>query len=1315
MSQFRRIRKDIEQAMLVDRASFRSRLQSLQKEHDLYFGTEKSANLPDKLAKLEAQLAASAALARTRAKNVPPVKFDSELPINERKSEIAELIRENQVVIVCGETGSGKSTQLPKILLESGRGIYGMIGHTQPRRIAARSVAGRIAEELRTTLGQGVGYKIRFNDETGPNTYIKLMTDGILLAESQGDRFFDAYDTLIIDEAHERSLNIDFLLGILKRLLPKRRDLKLVITSATIDAKRFADHFAFKGQPAPIIEVSGRSYPIELRYRPLEDLEEDENENDKDILSKGVLNAVDELARIDTGDILIFMPTERDILETAKSLRSHHIPGDDNARKTEILPLYARLPSQQQQKIFKPHPHRRIVIATNVAESSLTVPGVKYVIDPGTARISRYSVRSKTQRLPIVPISRASADQRAGRCGRTGPGICIRLFSQTDYESRERYTMPEIQRTNLASVILQTKAFKLGAIERFPFIDSPKSAAITDGYKTLFEIGALDSGNELTEIGRKLARLPVDPRIARMILASESENSLREILIIAAALEIQDPRERPFELQKKADEAHAQFLDEKSDFLTYLKIWDFYHELKEKLSGSQLRKACLQNFLSYNRMREWTDIHVQLMQLAREAKLQAGARKDDYGAIHRSILSGLLSGISNRDDKFEYNVAGGGKFNLWPGSGLFRKKYHWIVSAERIETTRRYLRCSAKIETDWLEPLAQHLLNRTFLEPHWSRESGYVHAYERLSLFGLVIVPKRRVNYGPIDPKLSRTLFIQNALVEGELDTKLDFFNLNQDLRDEAESLQSKLRRTDFLKNPEEIYEFYEQRIPEDVYDRRTLEKWYGKLSPAEKEKLLMSFDDICIENIEEGISEKYPDSLHTFSGSEARLDYRFTPGEADDGLSVRVPIEGLKQLEPARLGWLVPGLLEQKIIALLRSLPKEIRRGIVPIPETAAAFMNSVSFTDGPLEDVLAREITRKIGQRVTAKDFSHDKLSPDLLMNIKVVSEDGTLIAQGRDLETLRKELGVKASESLASLDDPIWNREGITSWDFGTLPEHIELDRGGTKIKAFPAILDSHPEKKTVAIKLVDSPEKAKKLSRTGIIRLFQFSVSKDIRQHVQWFPNLERLRVFAQPLPEFDLKQVLGDLIIAKSLEIDTLQIPQTEEEFADISKKAKENLPGAVLDVAKIFPPILEAFHAARLAIEEHRVPMYEIHWQDAREHLRSLTAPNFMLETPWKWLREYPRFLKAIPQRFEKMKSGGLSADREAIKELEKYRNRYIERLETHEAAGIYDPELELFRWMLEEYRVSLFAQKLGTSIKVSPVRLEKQLQKIRL
>ncbi len=908
-----------------------------QRELHALAGLEKEGKPSDsRLARLVEAVRRSVELREARRRGVPPIRYDDELPVSARRGEIADVIRDNQVVVVCGETGSGKSTQLPKICLELGRGIEGLIGHTQPRRIAARSVAARIADELASPLGRDVGFKVRFAEALSPQTYIKLMTDGILLAETQGDPFLDQYDTIILDEAHERSLNIDFLIGYLKRLLSKRRDLRVIVTSATIDAARFAAHFATPHGPAPVVEVSGRTYPVEVRWRPpLAD--EDGGEPD---LQQAVLAAVAEVAAIDQGDILIFMPTERHIHETVKTLRGQPLPGDRSGRLPEILPLYARLSMREQQRVFQPGGRRRVVIATNVAESSLTVPRIRYVIDPGTARISRYSPRSKTQRLPIEPVSRASADQRKGRCGRIGPGICVRLFAEEDYAARDAYTIPEIQRSNLASVILQTKALRLGPIERFPFLDPPKPEAVNDGYRTLVELGAIDAKGELTEVGRQLSHLPIDPRFGRMILAAAEESCLHEVLIIAAALAVQDPRERPLDKQEAADASHAAWADEQSDFIGYLKLWDFYHRLKSELSRNQLRKACRQNFLSFNRIREWLDVHRELLELVRQAGLSGGVERGEgrgeretkesttrrspsplsalpspfsahrvkhgrtdrgqYDSIHRAILTGLLSSLSNRGDGYEYAVAGGGKAVLWPGSGAFKQKPKWVVAAEIVETTRRYLRTCGQIDPRWIERIAAHLVRRTYHGVHWAPAHASAMALEKVTLFALTIVAGRRIPYGPIDPAMSRHLLIEQGLVEGHIEPKPAFLVKNQELAEELERLQAKLRRRDLLVPDFSRYEFYDRRVPADVYDGPTLAKWLN----SEPHALSMTRADLLRHGLGELGEEQFPDVL-SIRRLELPLDYRYEPGSEQDGVTLDVPIEALNQLAPSRwAGW---------------------------------------------------------------------------------------------------------------------------------------------------------------------------------------------------------------------------------------------------------------------------------------------------------------------------------------------------------------------------------------------------------------------------
>ena len=902
---------EIEQALIRDRHRLRQRLASIQRMKD-------HAQRDNELLRWQQQLDASVDNVRRRRATKPQIDFSQDLPILARRDEIAAAIRAHQVVVVSGETGSGKSTQLPKICLDAGFGSYGMIGHTQPRRIAARTIASRLADELHTSLGDAVGFKIRFTDKTDQRTYIKLMTDGILLAETQGDRFLEQYEVLIIDEAHERSLNIDFLLGFLYQLLPRRPELRVIITSATIDAARFAAHFGTAAGPAPAIEVSGRTYPVEVRYRPLVNDEEEIDE------TTGIVRAVHELAAIDRGHLLVFLPTERDIREAAKRLRTEKLPGD-GPTGTEVLPLYARLSNKEQNRVFQPSSRRRIVLATNVAESSLTVPGIRYVVDTGTARISRYAARSKVQRLPIEPVSRASADQRKGRCGRVAAGICIRLYSEEDFAGRAAFTTPEIQRTNLAAVILRAKALRLGRVEDFPFIDPPRPEAIRDGYRTLFELGAVDDRGKLTEMGRRLSRFPVDPRIARIVLASHEHHCLADMLIIAAALEVQDPRERPLEKQQQADQAHAQFTDEQSDFLNYLRLWDFYHELKERLSRNQLRRACVQNFLSYNRMREWTEIHRQLLQLVTTNRLKVGSRAGNYDNIHKSLLTGFLSGVAYRSSEYEYTGAGGVKFHLWPGSGQFETKPSWCLVAEILETRRRYGRTVATIKPQWIEALAEHLVKRRYDDPHWHRKSGRVMAWESVTLFGLPIVSRRRVPYGPIDPQSASEIFLRDGLAQRALDCDDNFYRHNEQIIEECLQLAAKTRKSDFLVDEYALYRFYNERLPSDVYDIVTLRKW-AKDDPAHRATIRMRVEDL-IPSAPKDTTADFPNELPVGS-LNLPLSYAFAPGEDHDGATVVVPAAGLAQVEAGQAEWGVPGFLEEKIVALIRSLPKSIRRG---------------------------------------------------------------------------------------------------------------------------------------------------------------------------------------------------------------------------------------------------------------------------------------------------------------------------------------------------------------------------------------------------
>jgi ATP-dependent helicase HrpA len=1371
---FRDLAAQIDRAMQHDRHRLRNLLRAIE-------AAEQQGKPPDKnLARLHDELDRSIADAERRRASIPPLVYDESLPIVARREEIVAAIREHPVLIVCGETGSGKSTQLPKFCLEAGRGIYGLIGHTQPRRIAARSIAARVTEELATptrsvsegrvgppslTLRVGqrplVGYKIRFADQTSPDTLVKVMTDGILLAETQSDRFLDQYDTIIIDEAHERSLNIDFLLGYLHRLLPKRPDLRLIITSATIDAERFARHFGSihsrhipcavvggdgtRSVPATdsarVIEVSGRTYPVEVRYRPPE-----EGEESSDPL-RPLVNAVEEACQSGPGDVLVFLPTERDIREAAHVLRGRELHGG----KAKILPLYARLTTAEQNKVFQPHSGRRIVLATNVAESSLTVPGIRFVVDTGAARISRYSPRSKVQRLPIEPVSQASCDQRKGRCGRIGPGICIRLYEEDDYLARERFTSPEIQRTNLAAVVLQTLAFDLGPLDEFPLLDPPRPEAIRDGYKTLAEIGAIDDQRTLTPIGRKLARLPVDPRIGRMILAASEEHCLADVLIIAAALETQDPRERPADKQQAADDAQARFLDPDSDFLSYLRLWDFLHHLKETLSRGQFKKALWQSFLSESKVREWQEVHRQLLEMVGELGLRVGKRKHQpeasardeprtsdapYAAIHRSLLSGLLSNIAMRGDDREFQGAGGNKFLLWPGSGIINKpeaparetrelrhgpsaerRPPWILAAELVETTRRYARTAALIDPDWIEPLAAHLVSRSYSDPHWSRKSGTVLAKERVSLFGLTIVPERRVRYGPIDPAESRKIFIQHALVEQEFDTRAAFFRHNCQLRDELAGLAAKSRRRELIVDDYDVYRFYDERLPKEVYDTPTLEQWLKSRSRTGDQQLFMSREDLVGNDANAVDPARFPERL-AIDRMQLPLEYRFEPGAEQDGITATVPKEGLPQIAPERLEWLVPGMVEEKLEALIRTLPKSVRQTIGPAQDVAKKAADSVQFAQRPFLQAAAEAISRAVGQRLAADQFDLDRLPPHLRINVRVLDDKGRTLAESRDLGELRAKF--IQGQPAAAPQESRWHRDGITRWDFGPLPEQIDVSRGGIRLSKYPGLVD---QGNAVGLRLFDQADAAQQHTRAGIRRLFVIAEHRELKSQVQWLPDLAKLQLWSGPLFRTrKLEEELVDLLAERALvgaaagqvsNSSPSALPRDERTFTDLVATQKLFIAAAAQDLVKVVPSLLQAYHEARLALETPRPAAWQYAVDDMQQQLADLTADGFLTCTPWQWLLHYPRYFRAITARLKKMTTS-LPRDKQQHDLLAPRVARWRERAAEHERHGVIDAELEQYRWMLEELRVSLFAQELGTSIPVSPQRLDKQWGKMR-
>jgi ATP-dependent helicase HrpA len=1302
----------IDLAMQADRFRLRRELRSLEQAIAAGKPFDRS------LARLSELLDKSAARVETRRRNLPKIAYDAALPITEHVKEIADAIHTHPCVVLCGETGSGKSTQIPKICLEMGRGITGLIGHTQPRRIAARSVATRVAEELGTSVGQGVGFKVRFTDATGPNTYIKLMTDGILLAETQSDRFLDQYDTLIIDEAHERSLNIDFLLGYIKRLLPKRPGLRLIITSATIDAARFADFFSSQNGPAPVIQVAGRTFPVETWYRPLQ--AEDEDSEDVDVI-RGVADAVEEVCHAGEGDILVFMPSERDIRETHNVLKGLRVGGP----APEILPLYGRLSEKDQNRIFQPHTGRRIVIATNVAESSLTVPGIRYVIDPGTARISRYAPQSKVQRLPIEPISKASADQRKGRCGRVAPGICVRLYSEQDYLNREPFTAPEIQRTNLAAVILQTKALGLGRIEEFPFLEPPSPAAIRSGTRTLFELGAFNEREELTPIGRSLAKLPVDPRIGRMIIEADREQCLTELLIIAAALEIRDPRERPIEHQQAADEAHRKFSHESSDFLSFLKLWDQFQAWDDELTRNQLQKTCHKNFLSFMRMREWRDLFQQLREMAEAAGLKTTKRHDDPAAIHRAVLSGLLSNIAQRGETHEYTGAGGQTFVLWPGSVLFKSKPKWIVAAELVETTRRYARVVAGIDPAAVEKLAVHLTKKTYTDPQWDRKSSSVMANEKVLLFGLPIVSQRRVRFGPVNPKEARPIFIEHALVHHDFDTTAQFHKHNVELKEELSGWQAKLRQSQLFASEEAQFRFFDDLLPPDVYDGPTLDRWRRDAEKTNPKALYLTKEVLLTdpETILHG--DLFPDRLKIGS-MDLAVEYSLDPGQSRDGVTVIVPQEGLNQLNEGRLGWLVPGLLEDKIAALIKSLPKDLRRAFVPIPETAQEVAAKLKFGEGELLSQVAAILRQISGEHVPVDAFDIARLPEHLKANVRLVDRAGKTVAESREVGSLQQKVGSSSSQVLTTSREEQWHRDGLTDWTFDLLPQQATIRRGGVDVVAFPTLIDRGD---AVGMRLLLDAPAAEWLTRVALVRLYGNSNRKPIKEQVAWLPKLNQISMLAMALPKEDVplpgaalpKDSPAPTSFDRQLELRLAErsffadaaLPRTQPAYRDRVNKARGMLSVAVQDLSGLLEPIVTGYHGLKKLLDAAKAPLLQTTANDLRRQLQHLFAPDFLWRAPWPWLQQYPRYLEAMTLRWQRMNAGGFERDQKLLAQLQPHQIRYWQQFVRQSPELTYDRWGEPVRWLLEEYRVSLFAQQLRTAVPVSEKRIQQAWQEM--
>ncbi len=1209
--------------------------------------------------------------ARLRAESVPPIRYPEELPIVQKRDAIAEAIRDHQVVIIAGETGSGKTTQIPKICLELGRGIHGLIGHTQPRRIAARTVAERIAEELGTPLGTTVGWKVRFTDQVGDQTLIKLMTDGILLAELAGDRSLGRYDTLIIDEAHERSLNIDFILGYLKQLLPRRPDLKVIITSATIETDRFSRHF----DGAPVVEVSGRTYPVEVRYRPWE----------SDDQIQAISDAVDELSLERPGDILVFLSGEREIRDTADALRRK------NLRNTEILPLFARLSTSEQHRVFQPHKGRRIVLATNVAETSLTVPGIKYVIDPGTARISRYSNRLKVQRLPIEPISQASANQRKGRCGRTSDGIAIRLYDETEFESRPEFTEPEILRTNLASVILQMTALGLGDIAAFPFLDPPDRRHISDGIALLNELGALDNGR-LTSLGRKLAQLPVDPRLARMVLEADRNGCVAEVLVITSALSIQDPRERPVDREAAAQQSHARFRDKDSDFVTYLNLWNYIREQQKELSSSQFRKMCKAEFLHYLRVREWQDLHAQLRQVVRDLGFRPNSVPADPQHVHQSLLAGLLSHIGLYDpDKREYLGARGARFAVFPGSALFRKNPRWVMCAELVETSRLWGRVAAKVEPEWAESLAQHLIKRQYSEPHWEKRQAAVIAYEKVLLYGLPIVAKRKVNFGRIDPVLSRELFIRHALVEGDWDTHHRFFHENRELLEEVEELEHRARRRDILVDDETLFDFYDQRIPPEVVSGRHFDSWWKR---APKDLLTFPKELLITKDVS---MDAYPSRW-----GDLELTYQFEPGDAADGVTVHIPLPLLNQLSAKGFDWQVPGLREELVIALIRSLPKTIRRNFVPVPDVARDVLSQVDPAEGvPLLEALERELRRLTGVVVPHDAWDLSQVPDHLRMTFRVV-DDGAVVGEGKDLDALKESLRPQSQAAVAEAADDL-ERHGLTAWDFDELPRVVERTRSGIAVKAYPALVD---EGETVGIGVFDSEGEQWGAMWRGTRRLIRIVAPPPLKSLQGRLSNQTKLALSRNP--HGGVGPLLDDVVTAA---IDRVVIEAggpawDEKAFEALASRARSAVPNNILEILGQLEPILRAWYEADRRLRSITNVLLVRSVNDVRAQLDGLVFPGFVAATGVRRLPDLARYLRGIEIRLSKLVENP-QRDRERLLKLEEV----LEEFDDYRA-GRPDPSVvQQVRWMIEELRISYFAQELGTAYPVSDVRIYRAMR----
>jgi ATP-dependent helicase HrpA len=1303
---------------------------------------------------------------------LPPITYPEDLPVSGRRAEIAKALMENQVIIVSGETGSGKTTQLPKICLELGRGQKGMIGHTQPRRIAASSTAKRIAQELGTPLGETVGFKVRFTDTLSRGASVKLMTDGILLAETQTDPLLKNYDTIIIDEAHERSLNIDFLLGYLKQLLPRRPDLKIIITSATIDAERFARHFGTPEKPAPVIEVSGRLYQVEVRYRPVEREQvampgsganadkpgqRTAAAREKRDLMDAVVDGVEELCRIGSGDVLVFLPGEREIRDCAEALRKHHPP------HVEILPLFARLSAEEQERVFKTSNARRIVLATNVAETSLTVPGIRYVVDAGLARVKRYSYRNKVEQLQVEPIAQSAANQRAGRCGRVADGVCIRLYEEQDYLLRPKFTEPEILRSSLAAVILRMKSLHLTDVETFPFIEPPLARAVADGYQLLQELGAVDEVNKLTPLGNKLAKLPLDPRVGRMILAALDNACLTEVLIVASALSVQDPRDRPMEHQQAADEAHKKFADEKSEFLSYLKIWRWFESaIEHKKTNRQLQDNCRTNFLSQMRLREWRDVHSQLLTIVKEQGWRLNEAPATYDNLHMALLTGLLGNIGFKGEDEPgagYLGARGIKFHIWPGSSLLKKPGKWIMAAELVDTTRLYARCVAQIQPEWLEKVGVHLLKKSWGEPRWEKRSAQVTASERATLYGLVVYSQRRINYGNFNLPEAREIFIRDALVGGDFDTRAPFFAHNHKLIKDIENLEHKSRRLDVLVDDELIAAFYDKLLPADVCNGAGFEKWHKEATRENPKLLYLNREELMRHEAAGVTTDLFPKTM-SVTGLEMGLTYHFEPGSVRDGVTLSVPLYALNQLPRERCEWLVPGMLREKVHLLLKSLPQKLRRHCVPLPDYAARFCERVHeaavFGRGDLIDAIIADIRTQITINVLTTDFKPETLPAHHFMNFKVIDEHGRQLDMGRNLATLQAEFGGQARQSFqklaevsgvsgtgtpgakvagaqvasrlqaqaqgaaanapagkggapakgvaaaaapASPNATVSQHMGLTGWTFGELPELLEIVQGKLTLIGFPALVDKGTH---CDLEVFDDPTVAARTHKVGLRRLFALQMKEQIKYVEKSIPGLQQMGMQFMALGS---QEELREQIINKALDIACLQdpLPLDAASFAKRQAEGKSRLVLLVNEIARLLSQVLTEFHGLPKRLQN--IPAAAA--ADIQSQLQGLVHKRFLTENEYTQLAHFPRYLKAINVRLEKLRADP-ARDTKLMAEWQSAAAPYLRQAKDRQAGKNTDPKLVDFRWMLEELRVSLFAQELRTPMPVSAKRLQK-------